>query len=159
MIKIPQSLDKQIVKIYDDSINLLIQSLSVPCILIYPSTKFENCTNCDIYPDSPNPYLKNKSRICNICNGEGKIPVFIQETVNLAVIYDFNKLKPITDFAFISEGQVQTLCKIELLEKIMSCQYAILENKNKDRHFKRVQDPTPVGLKHSFIMTLWELIN
>ncbi len=148
-------------------------ALTVPCKFYYGITKYESCTNCatTINPIGRKPgnisvHGQNVpfgfSQQCPSCGGEGKIGVESSEIINIAAIFNVRKFYP-TNVNINTDGQLaQTFCKIELLPKIMACQYLIFDNNIAgyiNYKFQRAGEPEPMGYgKDGFILTTWSRI-
>ena len=151
---------------FKQAIDEIIRISSKPAKLVYPTTKWETCTDCaqSISAGSPNPYISaNKGKFstsCPTCGGTFKKPVENSETLSLCVIFDYKKFKDIAGISFVPQGDCQTFCRIELINKIKTCKYAIfntdIEIYNKHQ-FTRMGEPTPVGFADSFIITSWQV--
>lgn len=160
--------------LFNSAIDSLLEqnALTVPCILKYISANKEQnlCNNCffdsisllssNRYNGSgPQPFTENT--ICPVCLGKGVLSNSSkQENIYLAVIFDskyfINYNSKLID---IPAGSVQTISKIETINKIRNANEIIFNSKisNYDDYvYQRAGDPQPCGLgDHKYIITLW----
>lgn len=164
----------QFKKIFNDAIDTVISqnAMSVPCTLKYDSALQELCYNCIFDPinnrssnrpkDNAPVYFARET-ICPVCNGFGIVESAKNETIYLAIIFDHNYwVNKGSNIINISEGMVQSLCKIDLLPKIKNCQEMIMDTTLSDYgHYRYVLagDPQPAGLgSNDYLISLWKKI-
>ncbi len=156
-------------QLFSQSIDALISGTEVPCKLIYPPTRFKDCTNCqntNIGNRGPNPYLHGgrgtHTGPCAVCNGAKKIPYENSETINLVVIWEYKRFKDLASAVQAPDGLVQTVCNINLIEKIKDAQEIIFNTNIQafaNHYYRRIGEPTPAGLQQdNYILTNWEKI-
>ena len=152
---------------FRNAINELIRGCELPCKIYYPPTKFTTCTNCqstEVGKRGPNPFNPGGSGkhvgLCSVCNGARKIPVENSESINLIVLWDYNRFEELASLLKSPDGTVQTFCKIGLIEKIKRAEYVVF---NIDiqayaiHEFVRDSEPSPCGFgSDDYIMTTWK---
>lgn len=157
--------------LYDQAIDALLDnnSLTVPCSIYYNTPNDSFCTNClfdsinnrslNIYNNTgPVPFPENG--ICSICNGYGKIEKTKSEIIYLGVIFDSKYwLNWNSKTVNISDGAVQTICKIELFPKLINAQYMTMDTSiqaYRSYKYALAGDPAPCGLGNNrYIITMW----
>lgn len=159
---------------FNNAIDSLISQngLSVPCILHYDKNmiKRELCYNCLYDPISQRsanrhngtgPIYFPRESMCPVCNGYGYIDNATQETIYLAVIFDSKYwLNWGSKTVNISDGMVQSLCKIDLLPKINNCSFMVIDNSISNyggNQYTRAGQSEPAGLGNNrYIITMWQ---
>lgn len=162
-----------------DTFNFAIDSLlennalSLPCKIIYDN-QLNNiyCNNCifdnisllssNIYkPGGPIPFPDGG--VCPVCVGQGQIKNSNtnSETIYLAFIFDSKYFLNINSKVInIPDGSVQSLCNIELLQKLKNASEIIFDNNlsNIDHfRYERASSPEPLGFgDNRYILTLWK---
>lgn len=145
---------------------LLKDALTIPCKLKYGSTKPIYCGNCEMDPITnrssniyngvgPQPFEENS--LCPVCLGKGYIDSNVIETVYLGVIantstwYDWgSKTVRVAD-----GGTVQTLCKTELLNKLISADY-ITFGSDDTTPYTLSGAPQPMGFGDTnYLFAIW----
>lgn len=160
--------------IFNNAIDSLLEnnSLSLPCKIIYDN-QINNtyCNNCifdnisllssNIYNGTgPSPF--QEGGVCPVCLGLGLSKnTNSSETVYLAFIFDSKYfLNTNSKVVNIPDGTVQSLCSINLLNKIKNASEIVFDNNLANvAHFRyeRAGDPEPVGLgENRYIITLWK---
>lgn len=160
--------------IFNDAIDSLLEqnSLSLPCTIVYDN-QINNiqCNNCifdnisllssNIY-NNTGPYPFKEGGVCPMCMGLGLIKNSGKnnsETVHLAFIFDSKYFLNTNKALNIPNGSVQSLCNINLINKIKNASELIFDNNLSNlAHFKyeRASDPEPLGLgDNRYIITLW----
>lgn len=154
--------------IYNNAIDTLLSStgLTIPCNLVFESTKLEQCPNCiyDTMSQKSANLYKNGGPIsfingqtCPYCLGQGTTSNYSsEESVYFAVLTnakDFMGKPNEPDIA------AQTICSIDYLDKIRKCSKIIfntnIENLS-NNIFIRANEPQPVGLgDNRYIFTNW----
>lgn len=159
--------------LYKNAIDSLLENtaLSVPCLFKYSGANSVGyCNNCifdtishlssNKYNGSgPSPFPEGS--ICPVCIGAGTVASKAStETIYLACIFDSKywiNVPPKT--LNISDGMVQTICKVELLPKIRNVTEIIIDTniaKYGNYAYERATDPQPMGLgSNAYIMTMW----
>ena len=164
----------QLKKLYAESIDSILSDngLVVPCTIKYSDiAKDTICPNCIFDPISrlsghkyngTGPISFPTGSICPVCKGEGTIQGSGKsETINLAVIFDskyFLNWEGSRNID-IPAGAVQSICKIDLIGKIIKANSIIIDNNISSYgsyEYVRDGDPKPCGLgDHKYITTLW----
>jgi len=106
--------------VYYQSMEALINSLALPCRIIYPTTSYINCTSCNISEGERHTSTSLTGRPsnfrsmagCAACNGEGKIPVENTEDINLAVIWSYKQFFKVGSIN-LADASLQTLSRRE----------------------------------------------
>lgn len=146
--------------------------LVIPCTLKYSDIgKDTICPNCIFDPISrlssnryngDGPISFPAGSICPVCKGEGTIQGSAKiENVNLAVIFDHKYFLNWSggNIADIPTGTVQTICKIDLVAKIIRANSIIIDTnlaQYGSYEYVRSGDPSPCGLgDHRYITALW----
>jgi len=155
--------------LYNNQIDILLSStgLTIPCSLVYETTKISECPNC-IYDTmsrkSSNQYkpggpiLFSDGQTCPFCFGSGLTNSSIAETqVYFAVLTDSNHFLGVIN---LPEIEAQTICSIDYLDNIKKCSKIIFNtdiSNLTNNIFVRVDEPKPVGLGDSkYIFTSWK---
>lgn len=157
---------------FKTAIDMIIaqDGLTVPCVLKYNSNDYTFCTNC-VYDNLLNQSLNKyngtgpvnfpEGSICPVCGGFGKVDYNKDETVYLAVILDSKYwLNWGPKFVNIPNIAAQTLCSVNLLNKIENCTQAILNSglNTNNNLYTKAGAPTPLGLgTQDYILTNWTL--
>jgi|SRR6056300_717157 len=155
--------------LYNNQIDILLAStgLTIPCSLVYETTKISECPNC-IYDTmsrkSSNQYkpggpiLFSNGQTCPFCLGSGVTNSSVAEKqVHFAVLTDSkNFIGPINK----ADIDAQTICSIGYLDSIKQCS-KIIFNTDIDyltnNIFIRDNEPMPVGLgDNRYIFTNWK---
>ena len=138
-------------------IDEVVEGCAVPCTFVFGGC--ERVCAC-----SETPQLASPNNFCSVCNGTGKILVEETECIQLPVTFNAKEFKSMAGRSLqVNEGYAETMCSIELVPKIRSAQYVILDSCNDcymNNRYKRFSSPEPCGLadKH-YVLTVWELIN
>lgn len=159
---------------YRNMILEVIRGFAVNCRFYYPITRFDPCTTCAnaITNTNPNSFLGfnhgfgQVNKNCNVCAGSGKVGVVTYDDLSIPVIWDQKQFKNLGgNFAFASDGEVQTLSDISTSIKIIKiCQYAIFdidtEYANKGQ-YQRSKEPQIIGFggNSNFILTSWTSVS
>jgi hypothetical protein len=160
---------------FDDAINALLleSALTIPCTLVFENTKLNDCPNC-IYDSisrrssnqyeigGPIPFVNGQ--ICPYCNGVGSLSFNSEEVVHLGIIkpvfFGIDKLN-LQDINFV-DGKIQSLCSVDLYEKLKNASVIIVDNNLlnlANNRYIRYRDPIPVGFgNNSFIITTWQAV-
>jgi len=160
--------------IFNNAIDTILEqgSLTVKCKLIYSSSIIEAslCNNCifdsisllssNIYNNTgPQPFPE--FGVCPVCLGKGTIESKNkEEIIPLAVIFDSKYFLNYNSKSInITTGMVQTLCKMEIINKIRNADEIIFDTniENYGNYvYQRYGDPEPCGLgDNRYIATLW----
>ena len=157
-------------QLFVDAISSLLydDACTIPCVLSYGVTKYEDCINCNY------SYVGNKSSntyqsggpipfpngvICPMCNGDGKKPIETTEDINLVVIWDS---KNFIDSNTVNDpvGIIETITFIENTPKLKRAKEIIVAKdiSNFGRHrYERISDPQPCGMgASSFVSCKWK---
>jgi hypothetical protein len=167
-------ISSELKSIFNNAIDSLLENnaLSLPCKIIYDnSINNTYCNNCifdnisllssNIYNGSgPNPFPEGG--VCPVCLGLGQIKnSSSSETIYLAFIFDSKYfLNTNNKVINIPDGSVQSICNINLLNKVKNASEIIFDNSLTNlSHFKyeRAGDPEPAGFgDNRYIFTLWK---
>lgn len=151
----------QLHNLWTGAINSLLEpgALTVPCTLIYGNVHFVECTNCvnkTYKAGGPVPFPRGG--MCPLCGGRDRETVEATECLNLIVIFDraqFRVLRGVNT----DDDYAETMCHIKYWNKIVGCEYAILDSCNEDQtnsRFCRYGKPMRCGLgKQEFIIVPW----
>jgi hypothetical protein len=156
-------LSSQLLDTYDQMIQGVINSLKVPCTLVYPITKWVDC-NCptSVFNNSPNPFIQGKLKTaCPTCGGNQKVESETTESINLCLILDYKSFQKIANTTITSQGDARTLSEISEAQKIKNCKYIIFDTDKeyfKTRKFKLSGEPTPMGFRNNFYLATWEAV-
>jgi len=145
---------------------LMDGALTSPCDLVFGNTRFTACVNClngTYKAGGPIPFPAGK--ICPLCVGQPCQPVLETECFSLMVIQDPKQWRLVSKTLAgpaIKTGYLETMCRIELTNKLRACEY-IIPNKCdaciNGAHFKRTGEPLFIGLgKPNYIIIGWERI-
>lgn len=160
--------------VYSNHINLLLDSdgLTTPCVLNYGVSKKLLCPNCIFDPNlkkSANKYKTggpinfSNNNICPYCNGIGYYGETVNESVDLAVIWEYNKFMNFPKGVNLPDGLVQTISSVQLLPDFRKCKSMSVtypSSNNKTHEFKLYGEPNPVGLGDNlYVVTTWQKIN
>jgi hypothetical protein len=159
---------------FQNAIDALLadHALTVPCLIKYGLSEPSLCNNCIYDPISklssnryngtgPAPFVDNQ--ICPVCVGKGVLLDSNQEVVYLAVIFDSKYwLNWGSDTIGVPDGQVQTLCSVDYLPKIINAQEIVfdttLSNRFGEKPYQRNGEPRFYGLgDNKYISTMWKL--
>ena len=154
--------------IYNNQMDLLLSEsgLTIPCNLIFDSTKPIQCPNClfdTINKKSSNRYNQSgpmpfaNGQTCPYCLGHGITQQEIaNQDVKLAVI---TNSKDFIGVVNLPELAAQTICTIDKLSVIKKCSKIIFNTQIStlsNNIFVRLNEPEPVGLGNSrYIFTNW----
>jgi hypothetical protein len=160
--------------LFNNAIDALLEStaLTRPCKLFYGNTKFSNCPNCKPGPNNTSSNRYNGTgpvsfptgSICPVCVGKYKIPLEEDETLYLAVIWDFNKfIKPAGFSIDSADNYIQTICNISYYTQLKKAT-ALIPNTNIEGlingRYVKCTDVQPVGLGNdNFIFCTWKKEN
>ena len=155
--------------IYNKHIDIILSEtgLTIPCSLVYETTKLTDCPNCiydTISKKSSNQYQGggplpfSNGQTCPFCLGSGITSSSVAETaINLAVITDSKKFVGVVNSPDIS---AQTICSINHLDAIKKASKIIFNTDIAtltNNIFVRENEPSPVGLGDSkYIFTNWK---
>jgi hypothetical protein len=112
----------------------------------------------------PNPYLDGGSGkhtgACSVCNGAKKILVEQSEDISLIVIWDYKNYRNLTNNVNTVDGNVQTLCYMEQVDKIKRATHIVFNTeleKYGNHRFARDGEPSPIGFgSDRYILTTWK---
>jgi len=151
---------------------LLDNACTVPCRIVYGSTRFTDCVNCSydaIGQKSSNRYQSGgpvpfqMGTLCPVCNGKGKIadePT--EENVYLMVIWDYKHWINFDISTRSPDGMVQTLSGVSLTPKLLRANRIVLATdiENYVRHtFTRDGEAQPCGFgNNDFVIFNWKRI-
>lgn len=148
-----------------------ISGCSVPCQLRYFTTKYETDTAAAYDPigkktpnrtitGAPAPFSMSQPGPMN--DAQNKKVTVQTEDVDLCVVFDMRKFVPMSTKVTSGDNYVQTLCSVDLLEKIMQCQELVADTTLTNRlriTLARAGDPEPCGLgESSYIVCLWKKV-
>lgn len=160
-------------KTFSNIINAMLEdkSMTVPCRLVYETSKLETCPNCKINPvngkssgvyNGTGPISFTQGQ-CPYCFGEGKKKSKPTEDLYLLVIWDFKQFWPSGLNIQTGETAVQTMCNIDLMPKLKRASQIIINTDIEDyvRHtFSRASEPQLCGCcisgDEAFIFTNWK---
>lgn len=154
--------------IYNSMIDTILAStgLTVPCTLVYESTKLQQCPNCIYDPiskksanlyKSGGPLVFSNGQTCPYCLGNGTTSNYSsEEEVYFALLTNSKDFLGAVNEANIA---AQTICSIKYLDNIRKCS-KIIFNSNisslSNNIFIRSNEPQPVGLgDNRYIFTNW----
>lgn len=154
--------------IYNKQIDIILSDtgLTIPCSLVYETSRIINCPNCiydTISKKSSNQYKGggplpfSNGQTCPFCLGSGTTSSAVAETaIKLAVITDSKKFIGVVNSPNIV---AQTICSINHLNIIKKASKIIFNtdiSSLTNNIFVRVNEPEPVGLGDSkYIFTNW----
>lgn len=157
--------------LFNNAIDAMLENtaLTVPVQLIYESTKFISCQQCqgDVIGNKPNTGglvgslvpIGNIS-LCPTCHGSNRVKEEVSpETVYLAVVrnsksfIDFNNVKA-------PDGAIQTICAISLLPKLKRAKEIIVSSDilpYTKQKYTRIESESPEGLGQSnYCFIVWQ---
>lgn len=159
--------------LYKNMIDELIRSnsLSLPCKLIYDTSIFTECANCEIDPishKSSNVYKSGgplsfaDGQICPYCRGLGGSYTESSETLDMLVLFDYKYWFNFNSKIHNPDGLVQTICKLGDFSKISKCNKLIIDTNIQnytESLFQRNSEPQPAGFgESSYLFTFWKKI-
>jgi hypothetical protein len=159
--------------LYKSMIDELLRanSLSLPCKLIYDSSVFTECTNCEIDPishkssnvyKSGGPLAFANGQICPYCRGLGGIYTNSSEILDMLVLFDYKYWLNFNSKIHSPDGLVHTICKTVDFPKISKCNKIIIDTNivnYTESLFQRNSEPQPAGFgESSYIFTFWKKI-
>lgn len=166
-------INPELKKIFTSGIDALLanNALTVECTLRYSGQQNKQfCNNClfdsisqlsaNIYNNTgPNPFPEGA--ICPICLGAGLIMTDSSQKVYLACLFDSKYfMNNSAKFINITDGYMQTICKIDLISKIRNANELLVDsalNTYGNYLYERAGDPQPMGLgDNKYIITLWK---
>lgn len=159
--------------LFTNAIDALLEdtALTVPCRLIFGTTKNTACPNCNIdsltnmsantyKAGGPSPFPNGS--ICPMCAGIFYISQDTSIIMNLAVIWN-NKRSHFINIGLplkLDQAYVETISKISTLPNLSRAKEVIFDTNIEGyakRRFQRYGDPTPVQYgRNPYIVTLWE---
>jgi hypothetical protein len=161
---------KNVFKSFIDEL-LRENSLSLPCKLIYETSSFVECVNCNLDPishKSINTYKNNgpiffsDGQICPYCRGLGGIYEQAYDIKNLLVLFDYKYWVNFDSKIYNSQGTIQTINKLEDYPKIKNCNKLIVDvntHNYTESYYQRNSDPQPAGFgESSYFFTYWKKI-
>jgi len=145
-------------------------SLTIPCMINYGVTKYEDCANCvgttiggkpsTVFQDGgPMPFPFGS--MCPACGGQAKRPVETSEPINLMVIWDY---KEFVNYGGVANpvGMIQTITFASNTPKLIRAKEITVASHlaGYGRHrFERDANPQPCGLGESdFVSCMWKRI-
>lgn len=154
--------------LYNQQMDMLLSSsgLTIPCRLIFDSTKPIQCPNCifdTINKKSSNKYNTtgpipfSNGQTCPYCLGQGITQQNIaSQDINLAVI---TNSKDFIGVVNLPELAAQTICQITEISSLKKCSKIIFNTDISvlaNNIFVRLNEPEPVGLgDNRYIFTNW----
>jgi len=132
-------------------------ALTLPCVLYYGVTKYEDCNNCvfDVIGNksankhqSGGPIPFPFGSICPMCNGQGKRGIESTENLNLMIIWDNKQFIDAGTVNDASDDLIQIITFDENLPKIVRAKEIIVmsDKVSLDRQrFERFSHPQPCG--------------
>ena len=154
--------------LYNQQIDIILADtgLTIPCSLVYETTKISECPNCiydTISKKSSNQYKGggplpfSNGQTCPYCLGSGQTSSSVAETaINLAVLTDSTKFVGVVNQPDIV---AQTICSIDHLDAIRKASKIIFNtdiSSLTNNIFVRANEPSPVGLgDNKYIFTNW----
>lgn len=157
-------------QLHIDMITELIRGNSVPCLLYFGITRYNDCPNCQFNPignissnryetGGPSPFTTG---VCPMCSGAGKIPDEQTESINLCPIYDYKSWIPTSVNVQSPDGFVQIISVFSTYENLSNAKEIIINTDittNVRSRFEKHSEPEPCGLgTSSFISTIWKRI-
>lgn len=160
-------IDEDIHCLYDDMINALLENkaLTTCAELSFGNCKFVDCDNCDRGKYVPGgPLYFPSGKLCPLCFGKGKDSIEEKECIWLCTEFEsrgwVSNIGRDRRSANISSLQAETMCSVEHYNKLVSCDYIVLDKCNEcycGAKFKRIGKPQFCGLgRKSFILVFWE---
>jgi hypothetical protein len=146
-------------------------ALTVPCRIIFGTTKNTQCPNCVL--DTITKASSNKyngigpnsfptGSICPVCGSLGYIASDTSETLYLSVLWQWQRAKFI-DIGIklnVGESYAQTISLLGTLHTLRRAKEAVLDTSAEGhgkRTYEREGEPTPLGLGDTkFVITLWK---
>jgi disulfide oxidoreductase YuzD len=158
---------KQTYNIYIDSL-LDIKGFGSNCVLNFSSI-LSQCPNC-IYDanlkKSANKYMIGgpvpfgNGQICPYCSGVGVKKETKNETIPMAVLWEYKSwiIKPIN--IENPSGFIQTIAKKDYINSILNTEsmYVLIEGSIEEPLFQLDAEPTPAGLDNRYIVCQWKKI-
>lgn len=152
---------------YIDSL-LDVSGLASNCVLNFSSI-VSQCPNC-IYDanlkKSANKYMIGgpipfgSGQICPYCGGVGKKKETKNETMPMAVLWEYKSwiIKPIN--IENPAGYIQTISKKQYINSILNCEnmYVLIDGTIEYPLFQLDSEPTPAGLDNRYIISQWKKI-
>ena len=156
-------------QLFVDAIDEILSNtgLTVPCTLIYSSSKITVCPNCHLNPmtgKSSGQYktggpISFSAGVCPYCHGDGKTISTSSETLYLAVIWDSKQW--IGKFPVGNPNEFcQTISKSTTFDEIKRASHIIIDttktaySKNK---YERASEPSFVEFGSTdYIFTTWK---
>jgi hypothetical protein len=161
--------------IYNNQMDMLLAQtgLSTECVLNFGTTKKNVCSNCIFDVNLKKSANKYKSggpvpftlgQLCPYCNGIGYYGEIDNETVYLAIIWDYKKwINPPPFNTAIPDGMIQTICDKTYLASIRQCKDMSVvypSGSNKSHTFQLVGEPNPAGLgDNNYLISMWKKTN
>lgn len=163
--------------IYNQAIDSLISDcgLSLPCKLIKTSGKCVECPNCIYNPITKKslnkykpggPIVFDTGLTCPFCLGRGQSQEKNEQILNLFVCFERKKFIPVFAGAanpVISDGDAQTVCRIEYYLDIISCDFIYFNSCDgciESDKYQRSAKPQFAGIgRPKFIVTSWSLVS
>tara|TARA_B100002019_G_scaffold65741_1_gene56456 strand:- start:9362 stop:9859 length:498 start_codon:yes stop_codon:yes gene_type:complete len=155
--------------IYNNQIDIILSQtgLTIPCSLVYETSKISDCPNCiydTISKKSSNQYKSggplpfSNGQTCPFCLGSGTSSSSVAEDqVYFAVLTDSKNFIQVANSPNI---EAQTICSISYLDQIKKCSKIIFNTdipELTNNIFVRANEPTPVGLgDNKYIFTNWK---
>lgn len=159
----------QLKTLYNKHIDIILDKtgLTIPCTLVYESTKLTVCPNC-IYDSmskkssnqykggGPIPFVNGQT--CPYCLGVGTTSnQTAEDQTYFAVLTDS---KNFVGAVNIPDIAAQTICSIDYLDSIKKCSKIIFNTdipNLTNNIFVRANEPAPVGLgDNKYIFTNWK---
>jgi hypothetical protein len=154
-------------KLYNQQIDIILSNtgLTIPCSLVYETTRITQCPNClydtiskksaNIYNGGPLPFTNGQT--CPYCLGTGQSSAAVAETaINLVVLTDSKKFVGVVNQPDIV---AQTICSINHIDVIRKASKIIFNtdiSNLTNNIFVRANEPSPVGLgDNKYIFTNW----
>jgi len=156
-------------KLYNQQIDIILSNtgLTIPCSLVYETTRITQCPNCvydtiskksaNIY-NGTGPISFINGQTCPYCLGSGQSSSAVAETaIDLVVLIDSKKFVGVVNQPDIA---AQTICSINYIDVIRKASKIIFNtdiSNLTNNIFIRDNEPTPVGLGDSrYIFTNWK---
>ena len=161
---------KNIYKTFIDEL-LRVDSLSLPCKLIYEGSSFIECSNCYTDPISHKSSSRYRSggplyfldgQICPYCRGLGGVYEESFDLKNLLVLFDYKYWVNFNSKIHSPDGLVQTISKLEDYTIIKNCNKIIIDTNIQnytESYYQRNSEPQPAGFgESSYFFTYWKKI-
>lgn len=155
--------------LYNSQIDIILANtgLTIPCTLVYDSTKLTVCPNCiydTLSKKSSNQYKTGgplpfaNGQTCPYCLGSGTTnSATAEQEVYFAVLTDS---KNFIGSVNTPDIDAQTICSISYLDQIRKCSKVIFNTdipNLTNNIFVRSNEPSPVGLgDNKYIFTNWK---